>query len=87
MYLRDVEYVLAVASCGSFSRAARQLYITQPGLSKYIQKLEAQLGTPLFVRRHGKISLTPFGAEFVIRAQMIHNICAELGRALAQRTG
>ena len=37
---RDIDYVIAVAECGSISQAAEMLYISQPSLSRYISSLE-----------------------------------------------
>ena len=52
---------LAVATEKSFSRAAYSLGISQPAVSQKISSLEAELGTPLFSRTHGDISLTEKG--------------------------
>ena len=41
---RDLQYVIAVAECGSISRAAQACAITQPALSERIQRIEASLG-------------------------------------------
>jgi len=48
----------------SFTRAARELFLTQSALSRQVQALEAALGVPLFVRRHRALALTPAGAAF-----------------------
>ena len=41
-----------VARCGSLTKAAEELYISQPAVSQAIKQLESQLGTPLFKRMH-----------------------------------
>ena len=41
-----------VAKCGSLTRAADELFISQPAVSQAIKQLEGQLGTPLFNRTH-----------------------------------
>ena len=51
----------AVARCGSISAAARQLYISQPAISKSISSLEAELQTTLFERNSRGVSLTDEG--------------------------
>ena len=50
-----------VARCGNISRAAKELYISQPAISKAIGKLEESLGTRLFLRNSRGVQLTPEG--------------------------
>lgn len=52
---------MAVAEQLSFTRAAEQLYITQPAVSKHIRELEQVLGVSLFQRKSNKIELTQAG--------------------------
>lgn len=49
------------AKCGSISRAAEELFISQPAVSKSVKKLEEQLGTTLFVRNKKGVTLTDEG--------------------------
>ena len=58
-------YFLTIAECGSLSKAAQELYVSQPSLSKYIQRLEAQLGTPLFDRSTAPMKLNEAGALYL----------------------
>ena len=51
----------AVANNGNISRAAKELYISQPAISKSIQKLEENLGVKLFARSSRGVTLTPEG--------------------------
>ncbi len=53
----------AVARCGSLTKAAEELYISQPAVSQAIKQLEMQLSTPLFTRTHRGMELTAQGGE------------------------
>lgn len=81
-----LRYFLAVAETGNFSRAARQVSVTQPTLSTGIAKLERQLGATLFDRdrsrlRGGGVGLTPAGSRFLVRAR---RIAAEYEHAIVE---
>ena len=71
MELRILRYFLAVASEENISRAARQLHITQPTLSRQLHDLETELGVQLFERGSRHITLTPQGLLFRRRAREI----------------
>jgi DNA-binding transcriptional LysR family regulator len=77
--LRKLRYFLAVAHHLNFSRAADELLLAQPALSRAIQTLETDLGVPLFKRDHHKVTLTPPGAALVREAETL------LARASAAR--
>jgi predicted ATPase/DNA-binding transcriptional LysR family regulator len=73
----------AVARTGSFSRAADELYVSQPAVSKHVASLEAELGARLFDRSRAGVTLTPAGeslADYVLRAEAL---LANARRALA----
>ncbi|HEX6290010.1 MAG TPA: LysR family transcriptional regulator [Herpetosiphonaceae bacterium] len=65
MELRQLECFRVVAREGNVTRAARKLYITQPSLSRQIQKLEDELGAPLFDRSKRGMRLTAVGETFL----------------------
>lgn len=69
----QLKYVISVAENGSFSKAAKELYITQPSLSNQIKALEEEIGTPLFIRMHHNLKLTAAGHEFVMYSRRILN--------------
>lgn len=50
MEIRNPNYLVEIARQKGISRAAEQLFVTQSTLSQYLLKLEAEVGTPLFLR-------------------------------------
>lgn len=60
-----LKYFQAVARSGNMTKTARELYITQPNLSKRIAQLEEEIGVPLFDHRKGKIILNDYGRMFL----------------------
>jgi LysR family hydrogen peroxide-inducible transcriptional activator len=71
MELHQLRYLVAVSRTGSFSRAAAHCHVAQPSLSQQIQKLEEELGEPLFRRSSKGALLTPAGEVLVARAGRI----------------
>lgn len=68
------EYVSTLARCGSLSKAAKELYITQPALTKYINRLEENLGIRLFDRTCTPIRPTYAGEKYLEKANLILEI-------------
>lgn len=71
MDLRALAYFVHVAQLKSFSRAASQLRIAQPAISRQIRKLEDELGVTLFVRSPSGAELTQAGAQMLDRAEVL----------------
>ncbi|RNB86937.1 LysR family transcriptional regulator [Brevibacillus fluminis] len=69
MELLQLQYFLAVARLEHVTEAARSLHVTQSSLSKTIQRLEEDLGVPLFDRSGRKLRLNEFGSRFLRRAE------------------
>ena len=74
MELRLLRYFLTVAKEQSFTKAAEQLHITQPTLSRQMATFEEDLGITLFIRNGKKISLTEKGILLKRRALEILNL-------------
>ena len=71
MQINQLRYAVQVARQLSFSKAADLLCVTQPALSHQIQKLEAEIGVPLFERKTRSVRLTYAGELFVSEAGRI----------------
>ena len=71
MELDQLRYFLQVAERGNFTRAAEDLTVSQPALSRSIQKLEEELGQPLFERQTRRLALTDSGDLLRSRARQI----------------
>jgi DNA-binding transcriptional LysR family regulator len=84
--IRQLRYFQAVAEELHFGRAAARLAIAQPALSRQIQQIEEELGTPLLRRTQRRVELLPAGALLLGRARAIQQ---DLARAIAdtRRTG
>lgn len=65
MTLDKLDYVLTLAQERNMRRAAAKLYISQPGLTAYINKLESYLGVKLFDRTKSPIQITEAGALYI----------------------
>ena len=74
MDLDQLRYFLRVADRQNFTRAAEDLSISQPALSRSIQKLEEELGQPVFERKTRSVALTEAGALLQSRAQQVLTI-------------
>ena len=76
--VRHIKYFLAVAEELHFRKAAEQLFVSQPGLSKQIKQMEGELGITLFERHNRKVVLTKAGeflkAELTINLKNLENI-------------
>lgn len=85
--MKQLKFFVVCAETKSFSRAAEELFTTQPNVSKVIRSLEAELGFTIFVRKNRGIALTPKGhyayeyARKVIEYVHLMNILADTSNA------
>ena len=85
MEIHQLRYFVAVAQEGSFSRAAEKVRVAQPSLSQQIQKLEAELGQPLFDRLARRVNLAEAGHGLLPFAQRVLNELNSARRFVADR--
>lgn len=71
MEIKELRYFIAVAECGSISKAAEKLFTTQPNLSRQLMKLEEETGQKLLIRGNKKSELTEAGRLLYKRATEI----------------
>ncbi len=69
MTIIQLEYLLAVANCGSFSAAAKKCFVTQPSLSMQIKSLEQELGAVLLDRTKKPVIPTHVGEAVLLQAR------------------
>lgn len=69
MDFKELEYILVIAQEKNISKAAKRLYITQPALSRFLLRLEEQLGTELFVRKNRQYLPTYVGELYLEMAR------------------
>ena len=78
MDLKSLRAFKKVCETGSISKAADALYITQPGLSKSMARLEAECGHQLFERTSKGVMLTPYGRALYARIDQLVAIMDEI---------
>lgn len=70
--LHQIEIFLTVAKHLNFSKAARELYISQPAISSWIMKMEDALGVKVFKRKNRGVELTPEGMELYTKLEHVY---------------
>ena len=85
MNVLHMKYAVEVARAGSINKAAEELYMAQPNLSRCIKELEADLGIAIFERSPKGMTLTPEGEGFIRYARKaldqideIEHICFQI---------
>ena len=86
--LRQLEYLIAVADCGSVALAAERVNVSSPSISAAIAQLEASFALQLFIRRHAQgLSLTEGGRQFTAAAREVLAAAGRLTERTADITG
>jgi len=85
--LRQLKVFECVARHLSFTRAARELHLTQPAVSTQVKQLEEHAGLPLFEQLGKKVYLTPAGAEMLQHGRSILQHFEEVDEAMQQHRG
>lgn len=83
MEFDQLRYFLQVAERGNFTRAAEDMGVSQPALSRSIQKLEEELGQPVFERKTRSVSLTEAGSLLQSRARQMLTILEDTKAEIA----
>lgn len=84
MDTRKIEFVAEIAKQRSITRAARELFISQPALNQQLLNLEKELGTPLFVRSRGECIPTQAGEIYLEAGKKILAIKQQAYREIAE---
>lgn len=87
MQLHQLRYVVCVAEQRQFTRAAAALHVAQPSVSSAVHALERELGSPLFHRSHGDVSLTAAGEAFLPWARQVLADCDSGRQAVRDLVG
>ncbi|MCP1312141.1 LysR family transcriptional regulator [Paenibacillus tyrfis] len=87
MELLQLHYFRTVAKLEHMTRAAQELHIAQPALSKTISRLEADVGVPLFDREGRQIRLNSFGKAFLDKVETALTALEEGRREVADMAG
>jgi len=84
---RRLQVFFTVAKLLSFTKAAEQLFMTQPAVTFQVKQLEEHFNARLFERSHGKIGLTPAGKLVMSYADRILDLSEEMETRVGELTG
>lgn len=73
MNYNQLKYIVEIVESGSISKAASNLFISQPNLSNQVQELEEEIGKTIFYRNNRGVKLTSYGAEVYHYAKSLVN--------------
>jgi DNA-binding transcriptional LysR family regulator len=84
---RRLQVFYTVARQLSFTKAAEQLFMTQPAVTFQVKQIEEHFNTRLFERSHGRIALTPAGKLVMEYAERILGLSEEMDKRVSELTG
>ena len=84
MELKEIQYILAIAECGSLSKAAQKLFVAQSSLSQFLKNYETQCGYTLFIRTPQGLKPTREGDLYIHTAQQITRLQRNLNNQLME---
>ena len=85
MTIQQLRYIVEVSKCSAISKAAENLYMTQPALSKAIKALEDEFEIVILERSSSKIVLTRQGKEFVAYAKQVLESIDQMEQTFASK--
>ena len=80
--LEQLQQLIAVSEYGTISSAADAMHLSQPALTRSLQRLEAELGVSLFDRKRNRVALNDIGELAVTRARGVLDSVSEMGEEL-----
>lgn len=83
MDFRELDYIISIAKHKGVGKAAEEMHVSQPTLSKFVQNFEASLGQPIFRKVGNKFLLTYAGERYVETSKTILKIKQDLDKELA----
>jgi DNA-binding transcriptional LysR family regulator len=83
--IKALHYLIALAECLNFSRAANRCAVTQPTLSTQVRKLEEYLGVKLFERNRARVVVTDDGEKVLCLARIVVGAADEIVRIRRMR--
>ena len=86
MTLIQLKYIVVVADAGSVSRAAREMYVSQPSMTTLIHRLEQEYGIKVFTRTRKGMEITADGREFLDYAGRIVSMADAMDRRYTAKT-
>ena len=87
MTLQQLKYVTTIANIGSFSEAAKRLFVSQPSLTKAIKELEKEMGITIFDRTNKGITVSKEGERFLGYARQVLEQAALLEEQYKSQSG